>query len=143
MNRAGRIAAFREGAYDADSTPSGNFTGGGKYGGLAYRDGMLWAADIRGPVVPFRVTSRRSAYQPGYDFRTVDQPLLRRLAREENVKTLNESREQIEGWFAPAAQADNADEWPLNKLPFEKLTQAQYDAGLRPAPSPTATTVST
>ena len=40
------------------------------------------------------------------------------------------TQEQIEEWFAPQAQAANAEAWPLAKLPISKLTQAQYDAGV-------------
>ena len=109
----GRIVAIRGEAHDADWTPPSSVTGGRRSGGLAYGGGVLWAARTVGPVTPFRVTNGRSAYRPGYDFRTVDQARFRELVREQ---------------VAAAAQADNTDEWPLDKLPFEKLTQAQYDA---------------
>lgn len=113
MGPGGRIVAIRGKAHDADWTLPSSVTGRGRAGGLAYGGGVLWAVRARGPVVPFRVTSGRSAYQTGYDFRAVDQALFRELVREQ---------------IAAAAQAANTDEWPLDKLPFEKLTQAQYDA---------------
>ena len=86
--RDDRVYAFREGSYDPDRTPSSSVTGGTDSGGMAYHDGVLWIANSAGPVVPFLVTSGRSAYQQAYDFRTVDQPELRRLVREQHVKTL-------------------------------------------------------
>ena len=111
-NRVGRIVAIRGKAHDVDWTPPLTVTGGVQSGGLAYGGGVLWAARKTGPVTPFRVTGG-SAYRPAYDFRTVDQAWFRELVRKQ---------------VATAAQADNTDEWPLDKLPFEKLTQAQYDA---------------
>lgn len=111
-DRAGRIVAIRGKVHDADRTPPSSVTGGNQSGGLTYGGGVLWAAGKRGPVTPFRVTGG-SAYRPAYDFRTVDQAWFRELVREQ---------------VAAAAQAANTDKWPLDKLPFEKLTQAQYDA---------------
>ena len=91
-SRGGRIVAIRRNAYDPDSTPPATITGGTNVGGLAYRDGVLMAAGrVGGPVVSFRVTTGRSAYQQAYDFRTVDQPELRRLAREQHVKNLSKA----------------------------------------------------
>ena len=91
-SRGGRIVAIRKNAYDPDSTPPATITGGTSVGGLAYRDGVLMAAGrVGGPVVSFRVTTGRSAYRTAYDFRTVDQPELRRLAREQHVKTLSKA----------------------------------------------------
>ena len=111
-NPSGRIVAIRGNAHDADWTPPSSITGGVRSGGLAYGGGVLWAARVGGPVTPFRVTGG-SAYRPAYDFRTVDKARFLELVRKQ---------------IAPAAQAANTDEWPLDKLPVEKLTQAEYDA---------------
>lgn len=46
------------------------------------------------------------------------------------LRTLNRGALQgaVRGWVAPWAQAGSSAGIPLERLPFEKLTQAQYDA---------------
>ncbi len=155
-DRGGRIVAIRGSAYDADSTPPSNVTGGTRVGGLAYRDGVLWAAgSVNAPVVPFRVTSGRAAYQQAYDFRTVDQPELRRLVREQHVRALTkaggtlswtevrEDGSEATGTWTPPVRTKAVARLPAPGTAGRQVwVEADYDkgAGVNVVPAPFAGT---